>query len=120
MNKRLFFILLPFLALLSFFNNSEGVSHVEKSSALQQERYLIKSAQTNNNSPSVLSKDSQDKNRNKIRIKAWDDYAAINFNEYFPVARPVLFYITSGYSNYDFYFQSPCLSSSSLRGPPAA
>jgi len=120
MNRRLLFILLPVFALLSFFNNGEGGNHVVLFSDIYHQSFLSKSVQTSNNSASVLNKDSQDKNRNKIRIKAWDDYAAINFNESFPEARPVLFYTTESYSNYVFHFQSACLCSNSLRGPPVA
>ncbi len=120
MNKRLLFILLPFLSLLSFLNNGEGRNHVFQFRDFHQKSFLIKSVQTNNNSSSVLNKDNQDRNRNKIRIKACDDFATINFNEHCLDVEPVLFYTKVGYSKYVFYFQSTCLFSNSLRGPPVA
>jgi len=120
MNKRPFFILLPFLALLIFINSS-GVynctSFVKPSAGSS---VTAKSLKNNHDYSPVLNKDNQERNKNKIRIKACDDYMALAIPGSGFFFHAACYYTPATYGEYSFYFQSSCSCCHSLRGPPAA
>ena len=117
MSKKAFFIFLPIIAiLLCIYGNSGRVFHQVTDHGLSINRATTRGDLPISNSN--LKKHSNTPNRNKIRIKAWDDYASlaiapspILLTKVFCCFKPVFFdrsvNIASTYSPGKF-----------LRGPP--
>jgi len=122
MNKRLYFILYPLLALLAIFYTSRDtiVTAFDKSVPSQECNFSSTRKTAAHGHTVVLSKDTRERSKNKIRIKANDDYAAIDIPCGFQPA-PVNAYASSlNYGEYRTFFFSSPRHSYRLRGPPAA
>ena len=116
MNKRIYFILLPLLALLFSFSGREEGSMVARSGGLT---LYGASLQSHSSQSASLNRDNNNQKKNKIRIKAWDDNLAVAIAA--PWVMPVRVYAVykSPFGVYDVHFQSAYFSSAHLRGPPA-
>jgi hypothetical protein len=117
MNKRIYFILLPILALLfSFSGRGEDLILCTPASECS-----IAIASLQNHIPHSFNQTRDDTNqkKNKIRIKAWDDYSAIDVAESWLQFPKKYYYLKPTFSGYTSYFQSAHFSRYNLRGPPA-
>lgn len=118
MNKRIFNILLPVLALILTAINCTG-DYIGFSNPA--DGYSISAAHQSRHPYSVnLNKETNRKHKNAIRIKAWDDAAAmVAPTAWNPVA--INCYFEKAYC---CYYNAPVLSSRfsrhKLRGPPVA
>jgi len=119
MNKSLHFILIPFLALLFSWNDRGDVSAAIGKPATGFS-YLNKTDQNDLLYPLKIKKEQSEKIKNKIRIKAWDDAAAVSISGP-EIPKAILIYNTQPiYGGYCFSFSSVPLSQRCLRGPPVA
>ncbi|MFI5195558.1 MAG: hypothetical protein ACHQD8_00575 [Chitinophagales bacterium] len=119
MNKRIYFILLPVLAIIfsiiCWKNNSVFFNEPARDLSITKNV-----AQVDFPYSSGVKKENKNRIKNAIRIKAWDDAAAINI---FSTPDPVFLYLLFPrvvYGGYRLYELSAHFSTSGLRGPPPA
>ena len=116
MNKRISYILLPILVLLlSFSSGVDGLILCKQTSELSVTGVL---SQNHFPHPFSLTKDDTRQKKNKVRIKAWDDYSAIDVVTPWIQPNKVYNNYKPAFSVYDAHFQSACFSRYNLRGPP--
>jgi hypothetical protein len=116
MNKKIFFILLPVLALLFSFSGKD----VHSISSGQGPEFSITVTSLQSHVPSVnMTRDDTHQKKNKIRIKARDDYSAIDVAEVCTLPYRIYRYCRSAFITASADFPSIYLSSYHLRGPPA-
>ena len=119
MNKRIYFILLPVLAIiLSIICGSNNAVFFNKSAP----DLTITKHVTQIGFPysSDLKKENKNPIKNIIRKKAWDDTNAINFCPTHDPVLPCVLFPTVVYGGYRLYELSAYFSASGLRGPPVA
>ena len=116
MNKRIHLILLPFLALLLSINSGSGgyvpVKHTELTASglhttLPRGGYSYR-----------LNKESRKNERNAIRIKAWDNVAAIFLPPVWTQTPKIFFCVEVAGEYRKVYVPVRTCCSYSLRGPP--
>lgn len=116
MNKRIYFILLPILALLFSFSGraDDAVLYLPVS------EFSITGVSLQNHIPHSfsLTKDDNHKKQNKIRIKARDDYSAIDVVEPRIQLSPIYYYNKPTCRVCTVYFLSVHHPKHNLRGPP--
>jgi hypothetical protein len=123
MNKRLWLIILPFYFLLAIFNSS---SNKDTYVALQANNFIAvnglcaRPSLPNTLPASIFNKDTNNSDKNKVRIKAWEKHTAIQANPLLIPYKKCYNNIPVLFSHYSFCFQSSCLPGHSLRGPPVA
>ncbi len=66
-----------------------------------------------------LKRDNRPPVKNRMRIKAWDDYSAIDVAEPWVQPAIVFYFIKPAYTGYKSYALSLRLAAYNLRGPPA-
>ncbi len=116
--KRISFILLPLLAILITIN-CLGDNSVSFQSKAHDVTFTSRHAQVWAPYSVKLNKENNKESKNKIRIKAWDEYAALDIVPPCQSSRIVYSFHKPVYSAYDVYFQSVYISWHNLRGPPA-
>ena len=117
MNKRVYFILLPILALL--FILSGGQRNVARFQPVSQFSVRGNSRQQHASHSVNLAKNDSHQKKNKIRIKACDDYSALEVAEMSVPSSPIFYYCKPAYKVCAVYFLSAHYSEYNLRGPPS-
>jgi hypothetical protein len=122
MNKKLYFILYPLVALLAVFYTSHEtlVAAFHKTNPASGFNFSSARKSAARTHSVVLSKDSRDRSKNKIRIKANDDCAAVGIPAEVRI-RPLVIYPSAvAYSDFRTVFFAGIRSVYRLRGPPSA
>jgi len=119
MNKKFLFILIPLLALLLFNGRTDDSISVWRTGELSFSNIDYLAAQGKVASGVNLQRDSPQKIKNKIRIKAWDDAAAVIATAASGTELLFSYYYERSQSQYCFSFRPAQISANSLRGPPA-
>jgi hypothetical protein len=118
MSKKAFFILLPLIAILFGMNCvGDNVNFFKKGS----EGLVLTQSTIIKNAPFSVSLKTEHNNvvKNKIRIKACDDYSAIDISHPCPLASEAFYYHKPIFHVYAVDFESSRFSKYHLRGPPA-
>lgn len=118
MNKKLYFILFPLLAMLFsiYGKGGEFIPFKKEAAGLS-----VSGSSIQQKAPdfSDIQKNDRKIKKNKIRIKARDAAAEMDIPLYWEAEAKVVFYQNVTYSGYILYAKSAELPVHNLRGPPA-
>ena len=121
MNKRIYFILFPILALLFSSSNGRENKFISFQAGIPVFNYTCQtSVQNSGPFSSDLKKGGGKINKNAIRIKAWDGSFAIDIPAQWTPTRRVIYSVKPVNSTYTVFLQQAYASDHNLRGPPAA
>ena len=121
MNKRIYFILFPILAILFCIHCNAGIAVPHQDYHQGSSTWLSignKPVEGEHTYLPVAKKQDHKKTKNTIRIKAWDDASAVILPLYSFTPKKYFFYANTYYPCHYSFTPSGYYSEYNLRGPP--